>query len=107
MRVKVTHKFKDRHTGITHFKGEVLEISDERYQEITGVGNFVVRIADNEQNDDANENESSEETHTDAFDEMSVRELREYADKAYKMTFKVGMKKAEIIEQLRRREKHG
>ena len=42
----------------------------------------------------------------DGFDVMSVRELKEYADKTYKLTFKSGTKKAEIIETLRRME-HG
>ena len=51
MKVIVTHKFKDRHTGKTHYKGEVLEITDERYQEITGAGKFVMQIFDNEQNE--------------------------------------------------------
>ena len=84
----------------------MLEISDERYQEIEDVGNFVMRITE-----DDNENASGEETHpetpTDAFDEMSIRELKEYAEKAYKLTFKGSMKKSEIIEELRRREMHG
>lgn len=98
MKVIVTHKFKDRHTGNTHYKGEVLEISDERYAEIAGVGNFVMQIFDVE---------NDEPESADAFDEMSIRELREYAEKAYKLTFKGSMKKSEIIEELRRRETHG
>lgn len=106
MKVIVTRKFKDIHTDKIHYKGEVLEISDERYQEIADVGNFVMRITEND-----TENASEEETHpdapADAFDEMSIRELREYADKAYKLTFKGSMKKSEIIEELRRREMHG
>ena len=102
MKVIVTHKFKDRHTGNTHYKGEVLEISDERYAEITGVGNFVMQIFDVE--DDESENG---EIPADAFDEMSIRELKEYAEKAYKLTFKGSTKKSEIIEELRRRETHG
>ena len=54
-------------------------------------------MAEDEQND----------AHADGFDEMSIRELKEYADKAYKLTFKGNMKKAEIIEELRRMEQHG
>ena len=97
MRVKVTRKFIDRHTGEAHFKGDVLEISMERYEEIKAVGDFVFPINEDEQND----------AHADGFDEMSIRELKEYADKAYKLTFKGNMKKAEIIEELRRMEQHG
>ena len=93
MKVKVTHKFKDKHTGKLHTKGDVLEISDERYAEIMSAGNFVQIVP--------------EDVSSDGFDEMSIRELKEYADKAYKLTFKGGMKKSEIIEVLRRRETHG
>lgn len=101
MKVKVTHKFKDKYTEITHAKGEVLEITPERYEEIKSVGDFVFPITENE------ESEAHEDVSSDAFDEMSIRELKEYADKAYKLAFKNGMKKAEIIEELRRRENHG
>jgi hypothetical protein len=93
MKVKVTHKFKDKHTGILYAKGEVLEITGERYQEIASAGNFVQIIPD--------------DAASDGFDEMSIRELKEYADQTYKLTFKGGMKKSEIIEVLRRREKNG
>ena len=93
MKVKVTHKFKDKHTEMIHSKGDILEINDERYQEIASVGNFVQIVP--------------EDASSDGFEEMSIRELKEYADKAYKMTFKGGMKKSEIIEVLRRRESHG
>ena len=103
MRVKVTHKFKDRHTGDIHYKGDVLEISMERYEEIKYVGDFVFPIYEDEEiHEDA-----PDEAHTDGFDEMSIRDLKEYADKTYKMTFKGNMKKAEIIEILRKKEQHG
>ena len=97
MRVKVTRNFKDKYTGQNHAKGDVLEISMERYEEIKAVGDFVFPINEDEQND----------ARADGFDEMSIRELKEYADKAYKLTFKGSMKKAEMIEELRRMEKHG
>lgn len=93
MKVKVTHKFKDKHTGKTYIKGDILDISDERHQEISSVGNFVQIVPEDVSND--------------GFDEMSIRELKEYADNAYKLTFKGNMKKSEIIEELRRREAHG
>lgn len=93
MRVKVTHKFKDKHTGKTYIQGELLDISEERHQEIANAGNYVQIVPEDVSND--------------GFDEMSIRELREYADKAYKLTFKGNMKKAEMIEELRRIEKHG
>ena len=105
MRVKVTRKFIDKHTGETHFKGDVLEISMERYEEIKAAGDFVYPIADPEEN--AVKEDIPDDAHADGFDEMSIRELKEYADKTYKLTFKGNMKKAEIIEELRRMDKHG
>lgn len=119
MKVKVTRKFRDKYTGERYNKGAVLEITEERYAEIVSVGEFIQRIAQEAQNDaetngDADainvsneESESAEtleEKPTDGFNIMSVRELKEYADKAHKLTFKTGTKKAEIIEALRRME---
>lgn len=119
MKVKVTRKFNDRHTNVLHRRGDVLEISQERYEEIMRVGAFVMQIAQDDDKtlsdvDASNESqgddmpaEAGADAPTDGLDAMSMRELREYADKAYKLTFKVGMKKSEIIEVIRRREKNG
>ena len=116
MKVKVIRKFRDKYTGELHRKGDFLEITEERYAEIMSVGNLVRQVAQNDaqntSSDSANilSNEA-EETPTndsakpsDGFDIMSVRELKEYADVAHKLTFKAGTKKAEIIETLRRME---
>lgn len=116
MKVKVTRKFKDKYTGKVYSKGTVLDITEERYAEILSVGNFVFPIAqDNAQSvsaDDMNTlSNDATETPTndsakpsDGFDIMSVRELKEYADVAHKLTFKSGTKRAEIVETLRRME---
>lgn len=118
MKVKVTRKFTDKYTGAIYNKGDLLEITEERYNEILSVGEFVYRIAQNDaqnaSNDDANTPlENAEEplrndsaTSDDGFEIMSVRELKEYADKTYKLTFKGGMKKAEIIATLRKMEQN-
>ena len=117
MKVKVTRKFRDKYTGELHKKGDLLEITEERYNEIMSVGSFVYKIAQDDaesvSSDEANILSSeAAETPTndyaapdDGLDAMSVRELKEYADKTYKLTFKGGMKKAEIIETLRRMER--
>lgn len=117
MKVKVTRKFRDKYTGERYKKGDLLEITKERYAEIMSVGNFVFKIAQSDvesvSDDDVNtlsdvaaETPTNEpETSEDGLDAMSVRELKEYADKTYKLTFKGGMKKAEIIETLRRMER--
>ena len=118
MKVKVTRKFTDKYTGALYNKGDFLEITEERYNEIMSVGEFVYKIAQNDAQSvsagDVNTlSNDAEETHTDdsgasddGFELMSVRELKEYADKTYKLTFKGGMKKAEIIETLRKMEQN-
>ena len=114
MKVKVTRKFRDKYTRELYKKGDVLEITEERHAEIMSVGNFVYQIAQNaaetvETIDAINpptEEQNAAETPSDGFDIMSVRELKEYAEVTYKLTFKTGTKKAEIIETLRRME-HG
>lgn len=116
MKVKVTHKFRDKYTGERYKKGAVLEITEERYAEIMSVGDLVFPIAQNDvQNTSSGSvnilSSEAKETPTDdsakpsdGFDIMSVRELKEYADVTHKLTFKAGTKKAEIIETLRRME---
>lgn len=118
MKVKVTHKFTDKYTGEQYNQGDVLEISEERYTEIMSVGQLVCRIGEdgvsgngsekpnNLSGDEAEAPRNDSTPFGDGFDIMSVRELKEYADATYKMTFKAGTKKAEIIETLRRME-HG
>ena len=117
MKVKVKTKFRDKYTGARYKRGDVLEITEERYEEIMSVGNLVQKIAQdadsNASVDEVNNSlDEAEETTTDdsakpsdGFEEMSVRELREYADSVYKLTFKTGTKRAEIIETLRKMEK--
>lgn len=113
MKVKVTRRFRDRHTGTLYHKGDVLEVTEERYNEIARAGNFVYRLAESHaetpesKGEDVpfSEPENAAEGHTDGYEAMSMRELREYANVAHKMTFKVGVKKAEIIETLRKMER--
>lgn len=118
MKAKVLHKFTDKYTGELYRRGAVLDITEERYKEIMSVAHLLQRIdAENAlsvTDDDANalSSEAEESLRNDSsasgdgFDIMSVRELREYADKAYKLTFGRGVKKAEMIAELRRLE-HG
>jgi hypothetical protein len=93
MIVKVIKRFKDRHTAELHEVGDVLTVSAERFAEIESVGKFVMEISS-----------GAATVEGDGFDEMTVAELREYADKTHKLTFKPGMKKAEIIAALREME---
>lgn len=113
MKVKVIHKFTDKHTGERYSKGDVLFITQERFEEILNVAPLVQLIAQDDveapTTGDATNTKEPAETYSsasdDAFDTMSVRELKEYADKAYKLTFKSGTKKSEIIDMLRRMER--
>ena len=119
MKVKVLHKFTDKYTGEQYRRGDVLDITAERYNEIMRVGLLVYKIEqDNAQsvssesantlsNDEAETLRNDSAPSGDGFDIMSMRELREYANAAHKLTFKVGTKKAEIIETLRRMERNG
>lgn len=97
MKVKVIRDFTDKYTRAKYRSGMVLDITEGRYNEILKVGAFVRVIAQ----DDAEETLAGDD-----FDAMSMTELREYAKDKHEMTFKVGIKKAEIIETLRRME-HG
>lgn len=118
MKVKVIRKFRDKHTNELYHRGKVLEITEARYEEIMSVGDLVYKIAENDAGTPVSENvnkhthddvetpENVTDALTDGFEEMSVRELKEYADKTYKLTFGRGTKKAEIIDALRRME-HG
>lgn len=118
MKVKVMRKFRDKYTNEIYQRGQVLEITEARHREIMLKGKFVFRLSEDAQNaaSDNTNTLSSNDTETlsgdpakpdDGFEAMSVRELKEYADKTYKLTFKAGTKKAEIIEALRRMEQGG
>lgn len=117
MKVKVTRKFRDKYTGELHKKGDFLEITEERYNEIMSVGAFLYEITQKDaekplgrsmiENTGKDKGTPTNDSATsgDGFDIMSVRELKEYADVTYKLTFGRGTKKAEIIETLRRMER--
>lgn len=114
MRVKVTHRFYDRHTRKIHRVGEEMTITQERYEEIMSVGAFVRVIDENDapaaSDDDVNKSsdeventpENAPAASGDKLDGMTVKELREYASSRFKVTFPAGMKKSEIIDEIRR-----
>ena len=118
MKVKVVRSFIDKHTKERHKKGDTLNITEQRFREILRTGEFVVALSQKAQNDekksedaeatnetgkDAESEEEPSDAPTDDLETMSIAELKEYADKAYKLTFKSGTKKSEIIEVLRRK----
>ena len=118
MKAKVLRKFSDKYTGEIYYKGDVIEVSEERYREIMKVGQLLYKIDQDDalsvsadvvsdsSNDEAETPTSESELSGDGFDSMTVRQLKEYADKAYKLTFGTGTKKAEIIAALRKMERN-
>lgn len=92
MKAKVTKMYRDKNDGIIRNVGEIVELTDERYAEISAHGKYVFPIEDAPAADDKP---------LDGFENMTIRELKEYADITYKLTFKNGTKRAEIIEHLR------
>lgn len=116
MKVKIIRRFRDKYTKAVYMKGDVLDITEERYAEILSIGKFAFPIAQdnaesvsagdaNTLSNDATETPTNDSAKpSDGFDIMSVRELKEYADAAHKLTFKSGTKRDEIIETLRRME---
>lgn len=98
MKAKVIRSFTDKYTGELYRKGDMLDITEERYAEIMSVGQLLWPI----EHDNA---DSDPEKPDDGFEGMTVSQLKEYADQTYKLTFGNGTKKAEIIEELRKMER--
>lgn len=46
MKVKVLIPFRDKHTGKTYKKGEIIEVSAERANEIIAKGKYIQFVAD-------------------------------------------------------------
>lgn len=108
MRVKVITRFRDRHTRELHKKGVYLDITPERYEEIMGVGAFVSVVEDDTRDLSTDTEKPLEEAPAPSGDDlegMTVKELREYAENECKLTLPRGLKKAEIIEAIRRTSK--
>ena len=113
MFAKVTKVFQDKYTHEIHPLGSVFECTEQRFAEIQAASpRYVMRV-------DMPPEERAEDLPGDAtetakeavnapekpLEAMTVRELREYADKAHKLTFSKGMTKAKMIEEIRRYEK--
>ncbi len=62
MNARVLKKFRDKHTGTVYKAGEIISISEERFEEILTVGKLVevAAEADDENADDADQEESVE-----------------------------------------------
>lgn len=64
MKVKVIKAFIDRETRVHRSVGEVIEVTEKRFNEISSVGNFVIKV---------------DEPETLTFETMKIEELKAYA----------------------------
>ena len=87
MKVKVVNRFVDKVTKQLHEYGEVIEVTEERFAEISAAGKYVEKVPD----------EAQEEK---PLDKMTVAELKEYA-KANEIDLGEAKTKAEILEVIK------
>ena len=87
MKVKVVNRFVDKETKQLHEYGEVIEVTEERFAEISAAGNYVKALADDTQGEEP-------------LDKMTVAELKEYA-KANEIDLGGAKTKAEILEAIK------
>lgn len=113
MYAKVTREFVDKHTKEIHKVGSVFECSEVRFAEIQAVSPRLAMRVEMPSEDNAGDlsGKAAEKAAgginalEKPLERMTVRELREYADKAHKLTFGAGTTKAKMIEEIRRFEK--
>lgn len=91
MRVFVIKQFKDKYTGEMRREGDIFEVTVERFKEICEAGEYVGVIAD-------------ESVTVPELEDMTVAELKELGKTMFDLEFARGMKKAEIIAEIRAKE---
>ena len=90
MKVKVVNRFVDKVTKQLHEYGEVIEVTEARFKEISDAGKYVEAIPE----------EIQEEK---PLDKMTVEELKDYAaDKGIDLGD--ATKKADILETIKKAE---
>ena len=87
MKVKVVNRFVDKETRQLHEYGEVIEVTEARFAEISAAGKYVEKVPD-------------EEPGEKPLDKMKVEELKEYA-KANDIELGEAKTKAEILEAIK------
>lgn len=87
MKVKVVNRFVDKNTKQLHEYGEVIEVTEERFKEISAAGKYVEKIED-------------EEPKEKPLGKMKVDELKEYA-KAHEIELGEAKTKDEILEAIK------
>lgn len=53
MKVKVLERFKDKYTGKVHEADKVMDVTEERFEEILTVGKFVEKISEETEPEEA------------------------------------------------------
>ena len=87
MKVKVVNRFVDKETKQLHEYGEVIEVTEARFKEISAAGKYVEELPDETQGEEP-------------LDKMTVAELKEYA-KANEIDLDGAKTKAEILEAIK------
>jgi len=88
MKAKVVNRFVDKNTRHLHEAGDVIEVTEARFAEISAAGRYVERLADDVQEDKP-------------LDKMTVAELKEYATAHDIALDDAKTKKAEILEAIK------
>ena len=97
MLCRVLRPFTDKYTGETRRTGDLFECTEERLAEILTVGHLAEAVPDDENADKGSDRQR--------FEAMTVDELREYADRHFKLTFHSKVRKAEMIAAILERER--
>jgi len=87
MKVKVVNRFVDKETKQLHEYGEVIEVTEARFKEISAAGKYVEKVEDAEPEEKP-------------LDKMKVDELKEYA-KAHEIELGEAKTKPEILEAIK------
>lgn len=87
MKVKVVNRFIDKETRQLHEYGDVIEVTEARFKEISAAGKYVKPLEDDAQD-------------VKPLDKMKADELKEYAQ-AQGIELDEGATKAEIIKAIK------
>lgn len=87
MKVKVVNRFVDKNTKQLHEYGEVIEVTEARFKEISAAGKYVEEVEDAEPKEKP-------------LSKMKVDELKEYA-KAHEIELNDAKTKDEILEAIK------
>jgi len=101
MKAKVKIRFRDKYTHNLHLAGEIIEVSEERYEEIEKVREGILEplepVPEEKQKEDQEETPGAEHYTKSELKKMSVEELKKLAEEKGVST---EGKKDEIIERI-------